>query len=103
VIFAPDWPSWLAGVEIRHLMRRPLVLRVRQLTADHATPATRGWAEALERLTLPHADRVLVSDQAMAERLCALYPIPASRVHVLAADATPTLTAALVLETHLRP
>ncbi|RAK65102.1 hypothetical protein DLM85_16295 [Hymenobacter edaphi] len=97
VIFAPDWHTWLAGVELRQLTRRPLVLQVTQLATDLATPAERGWVEALERITLPQADRILVPDDAMAARLRQRYQQLASRVFVLPAGA-PELAAALVLD-----
>ncbi|KUG06964.1 glycosyltransferase family 4 protein [Solirubrum puertoriconensis] len=101
VVFAPDWPVWLAGVEIRHITHRPLVLRVTQLATDLLSPVDRGWGEALERLALPHADRVLVPDQHTAERLQAMYRIPAERLHVQAPGTAPDLTAALVLDPRL--
>ncbi|UYZ59367.1 glycosyltransferase family 4 protein [Hymenobacter latericus] len=101
VVFAPDWPVWLAGVEIRHITHRPLVLRVTQLASDRPSPVDRGWGEALERLALPHADRVLVPDQHTAERLQAMYRIPAERLHVQAPGSAPDLTAALVLDPRL--
>ena len=59
------------------------------------------WVEALERLTLPHADRILVPDAATAARVQKLYRVPAARVHVLPPGAAPDLTAALVLDAHL--
>lgn len=98
VIFAPDWHTWLAGVELRQLTRRPLVLQVTQLASELASPAARGWAEALERLTLPRADRILVPDEALAVRLRQRYRLPAERVMVVAPGAAPDLGAALVLD-----
>ncbi|GAB3837455.1 glycosyltransferase [Hymenobacter jeollabukensis] len=97
VIFAPDWHTWLAGVELRQLTRRPLVLQLTQLATDLATPAERGWVEALERITLPQADRILVPDDATAARLRQRYRQLAGRVFVLPAGA-PALAAALVLD-----
>ena len=98
VIFAPDWHTWLAGVELRQLTRRPLVLQVTQLATERTTtPAERGWMEALERITLPQADRILVPDEATAARLRQRYRHLASRVYVLPAGA-PELAAALVLD-----
>ncbi|GAB2969110.1 hypothetical protein GCM10027048_44920 [Hymenobacter coalescens] len=100
VIFAPDWPAWLAGVELRQLTRRPLILQVTQLAADQPARPERGWMEALERLTLPHADRILVPDEATAARLHRLYRVPTTRIQVLPPGSAPQLTAALVLDPH---
>ncbi|RTQ46550.1 hypothetical protein EJV47_21605 [Hymenobacter gummosus] len=96
LIFAPDWHTWLAGVELRQLTRRPLVLQVTQLATDLAPSAERGWVEALERITLPQADRILVPDEATAARLRQRYRLPAERLYVL--PAAPDLSAALVLD-----
>ncbi|OON69641.1 glycosyltransferase [Hymenobacter sp. CRA2] len=100
VIFAPDWPAWLAGLELRQLTRRPLVVQVTELAADRPLLAEQGWAEALERLTLPHADRILVPDEATAARIQLLYRVPAVRLHILPPGTAPDLTAALVLDAH---
>ncbi|GAA3917788.1 hypothetical protein GCM10022406_00660 [Hymenobacter algoricola] len=83
VIYAADWPVWLAALEIRQLTGRPLVLHVHSLAADRNTPADRGWALELERLTLRRADLVLAATPAVAARLQAVYNLPAGRCRVV--------------------
>jgi hypothetical protein len=95
VIYAADWPVWLAALEIRQLTGRPLVLHVHSLAADRNTPADRGWALELERLTLRRADLVLAATPAVAERLGQLYTLPPGRCRVVAPDDTAALHAVL--------
>jgi len=83
VIYATDWPVWLAALEIRQLTGRPLVLHVHSLAIDRNTPADRGWALELERLTLRRADLVLAASPAVAERLRAVYNFSADRCRVV--------------------
>ncbi|RYU79142.1 glycosyltransferase family 4 protein [Hymenobacter persicinus] len=91
VIYAADWPAWLAALEIRQLTGRPLVLHVQSLAADRNTPADRGWALELERLTLRRADLILAATPAVADRLQATYGFAAGRCRVVAPDDTQAL------------
>ncbi|PJJ48085.1 glycosyltransferase [Hymenobacter chitinivorans] len=95
VVYAADWHAWLAGLEIRQLTGRPLVLHVQTLAADRDSPADRGWILELERLALRRADLVLASTEALAQRLISFYNIPAARIRVVAADDTTALNDAL--------
>lgn len=82
VTYAADWPAWLAGMEIRQLTGRPLVLHVHTLAADRDTPHDRGWIMELERLALRRADLVLAANAALQQRLTIDYGLPAQRVHL---------------------
>ncbi|MBO2010737.1 glycosyltransferase family 4 protein [Hymenobacter negativus] len=86
VIYAPNWPAWLAALEIRNSSRQPLVLYLTSLAADFAGPAERGWLPELERMTLRRATLVLVPDATVQRRLVALYGGLAGEIRVLAAD-----------------
>lgn len=102
VIYAADWQAWLAGIEIRQLTGRPLVLQVESLPPDRATTADRGWVLALERLALRRADLVLAATPELAARLTELYQLPPQRVLLLpggqpAGSLTHTILAALGL------
>lgn len=95
VIYAADWPTWLAALEIRQQTGRPLVLHVHSLAQERATPADRGWALELERLTLRRADVVLAASEQVADLLRTRYPALASRLQVLDPTDTETLTTTL--------
>jgi hypothetical protein len=85
VIYAPNWPAWLAALEIRNSTRRPLVLYVAALAHDFAGPAERGWLPELERMTLRRATLVLVPDEGLRRRLRAHYGAGMGEVRIVAA------------------
>ena len=62
VIYAPNWPAWLAALEIHNRSGRPLVLYAAGLASDTAPAAERGWLLGLERMVLRRATLVLVPD-----------------------------------------
>jgi hypothetical protein len=86
VIYAPNWPAWLAALEIRNSSRQPLVLYVAALAHDFAGPAERGWLPELERMTLRRATLVLVPDVAVQRQLQALYGEVVGEIRLVAAD-----------------
>lgn len=90
IIYAPNWPAWLAALELRDSTRKPLVLYVANLAADFAAPAERGWLLEIERMTLRRATLILVPDQATEKQLRKHYAdtIGAGRVAVAANEAT---------------
>ena len=86
VIYAPNWPAWLAALEIRTSSGRPLVLYVAGLALDLPNPAEHGYQLEMERMALRRARLVLVPDEALRRRLLALYEYAADKVRVVAAD-----------------
>ena len=86
VIYAPNWPAWLAALEIRNSTRRPLVLYVASLATDLANPAEHGYQLEMERMTMRRARLILVPDETLRRRLLALYEDAADKVRVVPAD-----------------
>ncbi|MCC2547153.1 glycosyltransferase [Hymenobacter sp. BT175] len=99
LIYAADWPTWLAGLEIRQRTGKPLVLHVTSLATDRNTLADRGWVLELERLVLRRADAVLAATEALAEQLTSLYGLTPKRLRVVPAGADTAQLAAEVLRT----
>jgi hypothetical protein len=99
VIYASDWQSWLAGMEIRQLTGKPLVLHVYSLAQERNTPADRGWVMEMERMALRRADLILTSSSDLALRVIELYEVPPQRVRRLsrAANQDPDLLAETIL------
>ncbi|MCA8829186.1 glycosyltransferase [Hymenobacter pini] len=95
VIYAPDWPTWLAAMEIRQQTGRPLVLHVHSLAEERATPADRGWALELERLALRRADLVLAASAELAHRLRVRYNLTPERLQLVHASDTDALQGVL--------
>ena len=95
VIYAPNWPAWLAALEIRNSSRLPLVLYAATLAADFAGPAERGWLLEVERMTLRRAHLILVPDPAAQHRLHARYGKLPGEVRVVAAHDEAAVQSAL--------
>jgi len=74
LVYAADWPTWLAALELRYRCHCPLVLHVAALALDEAAPAERGWLLELERYALRRAHTVLVPSEALRQRVLAGYP-----------------------------
>ena len=89
VIYAPNWPAWLAALEIRNSSGRPLVLYAAGLATDLPNPAERGWQREIERMTMRRARLILVPDEAVCRRLRALYGSTIGEVRVVAAANEP--------------
>lgn len=85
VIYAPNWPAWLAALEIRNSSCRPLVLYVPALAADFTNSTERGWLLEVERMALRRARLILVPDAAVGQRLRAQYGATIGEVRVVAA------------------
>lgn len=62
VIYAHDWMTFLAGIELQKKTKKPLVLHVHSLEYDR-TGKTNGWVFELEKYALSQANHVItVSD-----------------------------------------
>jgi hypothetical protein len=83
VIYAPSWPTWLAALEIRYRLQRPLVLHLSRLAISTVPPAERGWLLELERYALRRAHTVLVADEALRGQVMAHYHLAFDRVRVV--------------------
>ncbi|SET70976.1 glycosyltransferase [Hymenobacter actinosclerus] len=103
VIYAVDWPTWLAAMEIRQLTGWPLVLHVHSLAQERASPAETGWAVALERLALRRADLVLAASAEVASRLTERYQVPPERLRTVAISNTAAINELLFHIEHHRP
>ncbi|WP_190242612.1 glycosyltransferase [Hymenobacter lapidiphilus] len=103
VIYAVDWPTWLAAMEIRQLTGWPLVLHVHSLAQERAAPSETGWAVALERLALRRADLVLASTAEVASLLTERYQLPPERLQTISVSNTAAINERLLHIEHHRP
>ena len=58
IIHAHDWMTFLAGVELKKITGKPLVLHVHSLDYDRAGSESRGWVYDVERSSLSEADLI---------------------------------------------
>ncbi len=96
LVYAADWPTWLAALELRYRCRCPLVLHLPALAHDPAAPAACGWLLELERYALRRAHTVLVATEGLRQQVLAAYPaLLPERVAVCNVADAPALAAAL--------
>ncbi len=74
VLYAPNWPAWLAALEIRTSSGRPLVLYAASLASTTAPATERGWVLGIERMALRRAALVLVPDAEILAQLTIIHP-----------------------------
>ncbi|SDY05871.1 glycosyltransferase [Hymenobacter psychrophilus] len=103
VIYAVDWPTWLAAMEIRQLTGWPLVLHVHSLAHERAAPTETGWAVALERLALRRADLVLAASTKVASQLTERYQLAPERLRTVSVTNTAAINELLHHIEHHRP
>ncbi|MEL6634055.1 MAG: glycosyltransferase [Bacteroidota bacterium] len=75
LIHAHDWMTFLAGLELKALYDKPLVLHIHSLTYDRQGPEARGWVYELERHAMNQADIVLPVSRYTANVITQYYGI----------------------------
>lgn len=80
VIYAYDWMTFLAGIELKLVSGKPLVLHMHSLSAERGGPDSRAWIYELEKQALEKADAIIAVNERIAGILVADYGIPASRI-----------------------
>lgn len=85
IIYAADWPTWLAALELRYRLRCPLVLHLSALAIEQTASAGRGWLLEMERYAMRRSQLILVSTEALREQVLAHYPM-AAQVAVVPTD-----------------
>ena len=59
IIYAHDWMTFLAGIQIKFKTGKPLVLHVHALDYDRVGPDSHGWIFDLEKYAMQNADRII--------------------------------------------
>lgn len=80
VIYAYDWMTFLAGIELKLVSGKPLVLHMHSLSFQRGGPDSKGWVYELEKQALEKADAVIAVNDRIAEIIAADYGIPTSRI-----------------------
>jgi glycogen synthase len=59
LIHCHDWMTFLAGIEIKSITGKPLILHVHSLEFDRGGPESKGWVYDLERWAMHYADVII--------------------------------------------
>lgn len=80
IIHAHDWMTFVAGMEIKALTGKPLVLHVHSLEVDRNGPDSKGWIYQIEKSALDYADLVIPVSNYTGGVLESFYDIPKSKL-----------------------
>ena len=83
VIYAHDWMTFLAGLQLKARSDKPLVLHIHSLEYDRAGPASKSWIYELERHAMEQADKVVAVSAYTAEIIRNHYEIPEDQIQVI--------------------
>lgn len=59
IIYAHDWMTFLAGIEVKAKTGKPLALHVHALDYDRGGPDSKGWIFELEKYAMENADLIM--------------------------------------------
>ncbi len=80
IIYAHDWMTFLAGLELKARMNKPLVLHVHALDYDRGGPESKGWIFDLEKYAMENADLILPVSEYTASVIANHYHIDPAKI-----------------------
>jgi len=92
VIHAHDWMTMLAGIKIKELSGKPLVMHIHSLEVDRGGADSKGWVYDLEKVGMEVADLIIPVSNFTAENIKKYYGISAQKMSVVHNGSTPVKT-----------
>ncbi|MGV3586450.1 MAG: glycosyltransferase [Adhaeribacter sp.] len=83
VIYAYDWMTYLAGIELKLVSGKLLVVHVQSLCEERGGPDSKGWAYEIEKQALEKADLIIAQTEGLVNAIETRYSIPASKIRSL--------------------
>jgi len=83
VIYAYDWMTFLAGIELKLVSGKPLVLQMHSLSYERGGPDAKGWVYELEKQALEKSDYVITVTDHIAEVIVKEYGISTDKIKSL--------------------
>ncbi len=83
VVYAHDWMTFLAGMEIKIQRKVPLVIHVHSLSFDRQVGEPLGWIYELEARAMREADLILAVSDRTARMIVKRYGVSAKKVQVV--------------------
>lgn len=82
-IYAHDWMTFLAAVELKKKWNKPLILHVHSLDYDRSGKKTDSWVYHLEKDAFSHADAVICVSNYSKGILESEYGVDPAKIHVV--------------------
>lgn len=83
VIHAHDWMTMLAGIRIKEVTGKPLVMHIHSLEVDRGGPDSKGWVYELEKYGMEYADLLMPVSNFTAHNIVQYYGIDPRKIHVV--------------------
>jgi glycogen(starch) synthase len=83
VIYAHDWTTFAAGLALKKLSNKPLVLHIHSLDLDRISSQHRSWVYDLERKAINEADAIIAVSNYTANIITSQYGGDSTKVHVV--------------------
>lgn len=80
VVYAHDWMTFLAGLEVKAKTGKPLALHVHALDYDRGGPESKGWIFELEKYAMENADLIMPVSNYTASVITGHYGINPEKV-----------------------
>ncbi len=81
-IYAHDWPTFQAALELKHDTHKPLVLHIHSLETDRAGEKTRNEIYDIEKMAMQEADKVIAVSDYTKQQIISHYGIEKSKIEV---------------------
>ena len=81
IIYAHDWMTFLAGIELKAKTGKPLALHVHALDFDRGGPNSRGWIFELEKFAMEHADVIIPVSYYTGDIIAGHYQIDKRKIY----------------------
>ncbi|MDQ3395318.1 MAG: glycosyltransferase family 4 protein [Bacteroidota bacterium] len=89
IIYAHDWMTFLAGIEVKAKTGKPLALHVHALDYDRGGPDSKGWIFELEKFAMENADLIMPVSNYTASVVTGHYGIDPKKVFAVHNGADP--------------
>jgi glycogen(starch) synthase len=83
VIHAHDWMTMLAGIKIKQLTGKPLVMHIHSLEIDRSGTDSKGWVYELEKKGMEYADLLIPVSNFTADNIQQYYGISPNKISVV--------------------
>lgn len=80
IIHAHDWMTMIAGMEIKAVTGKPLVMHIHSLEVDRGGPHSKGWVYQMEKRGMETADLLMPVSNFTADIICEHYHIPRNKI-----------------------
>jgi hypothetical protein len=84
VIYAYDWMTYLAGIELKLVSGKLLVLHVQSLSNERGGPDHKGWVYEVEKQAMEKADFIFAETDELVSQIAVEYGVSENKIRSIA-------------------